>query len=385
MNGRRSSVDLCRQIALEVWRVERSAEPYFVHGFSSERVVRERLQKTAIQLLAVGLPAALDRELRAIDFSKNDPLSILERSEALLANFVPGSWATPDDLIQSTGAALHLLMRLLIIQCVAGRVGRWAVRPAEIPDARVARGLYKDPRSSLWERARATGLLTAASAFANAGNYISALWTVRTCLLEQRASFESQLSIERAMRLEKRLRAMIEGRADIPLSGSEAQLLLGERKSPATPPPLHSSKAFAAAKTERVKVRPQPKLKPAIVARPVEALEALAAAEHSQLHIVGAKPLEVTTARYDVATWAALHEKPRLVSETYDIDAPGPRTAPMTAPITIDIALEDAFELEAALLPALEDLPTDTSIPLPPVITLPSVREITERIRARGP
>jgi hypothetical protein len=469
MNGRLTSIEICRQAAQEVWRVERAAEPFFVHGLSSERSVRERLQRTAMELLAsTALTESFERELRAINFSTDDPLSVLERTEALLAHFLPGHWSSPEDLFQSTGARMQLALRLLIVQCVAGRLGKWAVRPQEIPDARIARSLHKGLGVSKWAQYRAlldaseellsagrhreaatslldadrlvrtaSGLLKAATALTTAGDYISALWTVRTCLLEQRSTFESNQSLEKALRLEQRLCAVIEGRAEIPLTTSEAEILLDQPKKPrptaeliqrtaprklptpvVSPPPLRSSKAFSAAptkvdvpriqavspppliKTERLLIQPRP------IAHALSELDAVLPSRNA-VDFVRANPPEAITAKNEIkAVRSLVSRRPTLppssahrrvlLAERGD----GSRTWE-EAPITQNLELEDAIEIEIdlhselhpelhpelhlELQPELENLPTDTSMPVPPVLTMPSVHEITERIRARAP
>src|SRR5262245_4759512 len=120
-----SAAEACRQIAHEVWRAERSSEPFAVHGLNSEHAVRDRLKKFALDLQASGdLPLTLRPELAAINFASDAPLSILERCEAL---------------IERSGRAAQALARMLIVQSIAGRLGRWAVHSAEIPDARTGR------------------------------------------------------------------------------------------------------------------------------------------------------------------------------------------------------------------------------------------------------
>src|SRR5262245_30239520 len=228
VSGRVTSVEGCRQIAQEIWRVERPAEPFFVHGLNSERAVRDRLQKTAMEVAAQpDVPEALTETLNAINFANDDPLSILERTETMITVFRPSAYASCEDLIQGSGPSGALVLRLLIVQSIGGRLGRWAVRNPEIPDARTARALYKDLGEAHWSQYRAlletseelaaqqrfreaasslldadrlvrtaAGLLRAATALTKAGDYISALWTTRACLLEQRTSFESPASLE---------------------------------------------------------------------------------------------------------------------------------------------------------------------------------------------
>jgi hypothetical protein len=513
VSGRVTSIEGCRQIAHEIWRVERPAEPFMVHGLCSERAVRERLQKTAMELeQSAEVPDEVALKLMAINFTTDDPLSILERTETMIAQYRPGAHASCEDLIQGAGRAGALVMRLLIVQSIGGRLGRWAVRSPEIPDARTARALYKDLGDATWSQYRAlletseelfatarfreaaaslldadrlvrtaAGLLRASTALTKIGDYISALWTIRACLLEQRGSFESPGALERALRLESRLRAVIEGRSSVPLSIDESRMLLGEEDPPLlltakksdimkpkptaeliqrTPPPLRKSAAFSVAptKVEGQKTEPlspkaelaklPPPLKPRkstlppnrrhVVMLEAERLEAPLLTEQvdfaemdANTEIPPSPPVraaltgasEVITAKHVIGdfrpliarattlppsplhrsllreetdelrqTWdearVVTGEPAQLVSETYElerisIDAGGE--------IEIDVELDlDDFKAEPLepndwiVQPALEDLPTDTSMPRPPsVIPAPAIYEITERIRDR--
>src|SRR5687767_7211384 len=127
VTARVSAIEACRQLAHEIWRVERPSEPFVVHGLISERTVRERLQKTAMELEAQkDVPDALALKLMGINFSSDDPLSILERTEEMVSLFKPGTYLSADHLIEGSGTSIVLTLRLLIVQSLAGRLGRWA-------------------------------------------------------------------------------------------------------------------------------------------------------------------------------------------------------------------------------------------------------------------
>lgn len=499
-----TAVEGCRLIAQEIWRVERPPEPFFVHGLSAERAVRDRLQKTALELAPdAALSPGIAALLKAIHFGHDDPLTILERTEAMIAGEYPGEFAGTTELIQRSGA---LALRLLIVQCIGGRLGRWAVRSPEIPDARTARALYKDLGQSTWSQYRAlletseeliagrrfreaasslfdadrlvrtsAGLLRAATALTQCGDYISALWTVRACLLEPRSGFESAAAIERALRLESRLRAVIEGRAAVPLSEEEARMVLGDAappvavprkattpgrpkptaelihrpalparlpRTPAAPPPLRASEAFAAASTQVGGLPPEralpprgstlpPPLAPRRSTLPPSKKHAvMLAAERAEApfstervqpsaptsvlpraasrNVQVAELLELEELKTDVPpppsaraailgaaegmaqVAAAPLEPARLVSETFeleriDIEEEIELELDERAPAPSAIKAEPISE-EWVVQPPLEDLPTDTSMPRPPSnLPQPCVYEITERIRPRAP
>jgi hypothetical protein len=251
------TVEACRRFAAEIWRAERPHEHLGVHALNTEVTVRERLQKIAMELDAMPVVAdGVQRTLLTIDWLGDDPLSILERTEQMLMIDWPYGWVSVDDMLAHASPATMVLVRLLLVQSIAGRLGRWAVRTGEIPDARTARTLYKDLGEAHWSQYRAlmnasaelieagrhrdaaislldadrlvrtpAGLLKAAVQLGKAGDFISALWAIRAALLEQRASFETLDARDNALEIELRLRAIIEGRAAVPLALDEVELL----------------------------------------------------------------------------------------------------------------------------------------------------------------
>jgi hypothetical protein len=257
-----SSVEAARMLGAEVWRAERPHEAFSVSGLNSERAVRERLQKIAMDLEGLDyLPDVTAIQLIAIGWAKDDPLTILQKTERMLSTHRTGPVSSIDELLDPADKPTVFLTRLIVVQSIAGRLGKWSVRAPEIADARTARALFKDLGETNYAQYRAlltasdalihtgrfrdaalsmldadrlvrtaAGLLRAATALTRAGDYVGALWCVRACLLEANASFESQDAVLRAHRLEGRLRAIFEGRAVAPLAADESKLLLGEVK-----------------------------------------------------------------------------------------------------------------------------------------------------------
>jgi hypothetical protein len=266
-----SSVDACRLIAAEIWRAERPHAHFGLSGLNSEQAVRERLQKLAMELEAIDeLPDLLALQLVGVGWTRDEPLTLLEKTERMVSSHCIRRFTLPDDLLRDRDPITFQVARLLIVQCVAGRLGLWAVRTGEIPDARFARAMLKDVSDADWSEYRAlidaseelyrlgrhrdaaiallsadrlvrtaAGLLQSAVSLTKAGDYMSALWAVRAALLEPKSAFESPHAYLKAHKIEGRLRAIIDGRSSVPLAEDEARLLAGEDPlgRPETTPP----------------------------------------------------------------------------------------------------------------------------------------------------
>lgn len=238
-----SLVDQLRDRAGAIWRGEVGrGDPSFA-GLASEGAVRRRLAALA-NASAAQLPAEDPRRFAlALPFEHGAPLALLEATEGLLTRHAD---------LQA------LLEPLFLAQCLAGRLGRWAVRAAEVPDARLARALYRDAQANapegsaqLLERAAAalaqgayreairryleadrlertpSGLLRVAIALCRLGDHVAALWTIRAALLEPPGAFESEQAHQATLTLESRLRTVVEARREAPLNPDEAKLLRG--------------------------------------------------------------------------------------------------------------------------------------------------------------
>lgn len=179
--------------------------------------------------------------LEQINWSGADPLSALESTEQLVAD----QCRTPqaDDAGDFAADGDRQIARLLITQCVAGRLGRWAVREGELDDAKLARGLlknvgpmqatdaatlviaaeelfrmgqYVEAASYLLNADRArrstSCLFKLAVCLWKAARYDGALWSIRACLLEDLGAFDRPESLLKAQMVESSLRAIVEKR-----------------------------------------------------------------------------------------------------------------------------------------------------------------------------
>lgn len=253
-------VRLARELAASIWRGDRPATPWALAGLNSDDAVRGRLAGCVKELLSQpNLTADVTVALHRIDTASDDPLTILEKTEGLVDRIFTrrleqggGRWHVDGDHTP------RLAVRLLLIQSIAGRLGQWAVRTEEIPDARVARAIAKDLETPDWseynalielgakafeqsafrEGARAyleadllvrtpVGLLHASACLCHVGDYIGALWAIRACLLEPAKTFDNEQAVERARTLEARLSELVEGRKVQPLDTEEVALLQG--------------------------------------------------------------------------------------------------------------------------------------------------------------
>jgi hypothetical protein len=149
---RLSAVEACRLIASEVWRQERKLADFRTGGLNSEKAVRQRLQSIGMEMQRTQLDEKVALHLYSIDWLDADPLTVLERTEGLLDRQCRETYASVDALLRETERATQLAIRLLVLQGLAGRLGRWAVRAGEIPDARIARAHYRDLGAPEWSQ-----------------------------------------------------------------------------------------------------------------------------------------------------------------------------------------------------------------------------------------
>ncbi len=249
-NKRLSGVEACRLLADEVWRGERKLAGFRSGGLNSEKAVRQRLHGVAMELQRMpSLGEMVALHLHSIDWLEADPLTILERTEGLVDRQCRDTFATVESLLRDPDRATQLAAHLLILQGLGGRLGRWAVRAGEIPDARIARARYRDLGAPEWsqycrliedanaafegfEYAKAVSkvfdadrlvrtpasLVTAALALSRIEDYLGALWVIRVCLLEPEETFESEAELRKARVLEVRLRDVVEGRSRGPVA-----------------------------------------------------------------------------------------------------------------------------------------------------------------------
>ncbi|MFO0723117.1 MAG: hypothetical protein U1E65_04980 [Myxococcota bacterium] len=207
-------------------------------GLTSERVVRQRLDSILERIpLSVISRSTLPRGL----FGRADPLTALEHTERAVEQAHPEYFPGPLGLMEVVDRSL--VLELLIIQSIAGRQGRWAIRDSEVEDAKIGRELLRlvgpaspDENAAKLERARAaylsgdhaaavrdlvdvdrhdrtpTGAVQLALALWRLGQIPQALWAIRVALLEDLDRFELR-ALHHAQCVESSLRLIAEGRA----------------------------------------------------------------------------------------------------------------------------------------------------------------------------
>ncbi len=279
-------VEATRALAAQVWRGGRSPVPYGVAGLNSEATVRARLARICRELLALpNLPIAVAEVVRLLEVERRPPLHVLERTEDLLEH-VAGHLDSVDALVAETDPVVRHLVRLAVVQSVGGRLGWWAVRGDEIPDARIARALYRDGPAVDWSHytdlvdrgaacfaqrdfARAvqihleldrlvrtpTGKIHIAVSLCHLGDFVGALWAIRSCLLEPHTTFESPRSAERARTLRDRLAALVAERQLEPLEAEEVELLGGDTHEELQVEDLHRARMAQRRMVQRVYVQ----------------------------------------------------------------------------------------------------------------------------------
>lgn len=233
-----SAVDACRRLAGALWRRERHLDDLQLGGLNSSYAVRDRLRALRRELLRRGrLPERARARLSRIDFSRGTPFSILTGTEAILEMLTPESEAEGVQLLRAPRAEVACAARMVVVQCLAARLGWWIPRGEEVEDAQLAQGRYRAIHKPAWGAYR--DLVQAAHARYERGHHLlaaqavfhadrlvrsprelllgvealralgaidAALWTCRVCLLEPLASFSSQAQYLRVEALEARLK-----------------------------------------------------------------------------------------------------------------------------------------------------------------------------------
>jgi hypothetical protein len=237
-----TAVEACVRVAEEIWQGARTHLSERLGGLASEDAVRSRLRVLAGPLnKAQDLTPDARAIFERIDFVRDDPLAVREQCEALVAAQLPGRFASLEPIAEETRSTPKRVTRLVIVQSVAGRLGRWAVRDGEIDDAKLARGLFRRApsredadREALVEAAEAafregrlddaTRLLLEADrarrspdvlyklavARFRASAHAEARWAIRACLLEDVEEFEGPEALLRAHAVESGLAALAE-------------------------------------------------------------------------------------------------------------------------------------------------------------------------------
>jgi hypothetical protein len=257
----RDPIERCQELGRQIWMGEHGRIGLGLGGLNTEAAIRARLRAIVNEMSAASDPAAARAVAAAhdIEWEKLDPLGVLERTERLVTEFLGGPDRAHDPLEGPPHAALTA--RLLVTQSLGGRLGRWAVRDAELPDARTARRLYKKlgPQESTQYQAlfavadelshagrheaaavclldadrtvrTPSGLYRAAIALWRGEDYSGALWAIRACLLEEPASFKTTEALFEAHRAESSLRALVED-SQVPVPRDEVPPPLARRAS----------------------------------------------------------------------------------------------------------------------------------------------------------
>ncbi len=237
-----SPVEYCQTLAGYVWRGERLHLSFRLGGLNSEQAVRMRLQSVAHAAQRSHEIRPDARELiDTISWNGADPLTVLEQTESLVG--AQCQVPQPDEAHGFGDEGDRFAGHLLIVQCIAGRLGRWAVRDAELPDAKLARTLHRsvgpmpsgDAQSLIAAgeelfrmgqgdeaakyllnadrvRRNTATLFKLAVCLWKCERYADALWAIRACLLEDIGAFESPATLLKAQMVESSLRAIAEKR-----------------------------------------------------------------------------------------------------------------------------------------------------------------------------
>lgn len=232
-----SAVDVCRIVAAEIWRGDRSHAFDRLGGMNTENEVRARLVVIVSALLsAPDLAPGARTELQSIDVLRDDPLTVLEKSERVVGIQLPARYSSVHAIAYDKRPSFHRTANLLVIQYIAGHLGQWAVRNEQLEDAKVARKLMKAidtqgakrPDSLLigaeefmrmgnYEQAAgmlltadrikrtAAGLYRAALCLFKARDYRGGLWATRACLIEDLSEFDDPAVLLRVQMAESSL------------------------------------------------------------------------------------------------------------------------------------------------------------------------------------
>ncbi len=240
--SRMTAVEICRKMAREIWLGDRKVSGFRVQGLNTTGAVRERLRAIAGQIpKEPGLNRRLALFLASVDWEREASELILKKTEEMLDRTVGGSYRSIDGLLSSSGHNAEMGLGLMVVQSLAGRLGLWAVRSEERPDAEVAKRLSWGLGAPDWGRYNAlnqqaqslaeslnfqeaarclmdadrlvrtpAGLIQASACLCQVRDYPGALWAIRAALLEPEKSFESDRSIEKARELHDRLIPMVD-------------------------------------------------------------------------------------------------------------------------------------------------------------------------------
>jgi hypothetical protein len=271
------AVDACRGLTADVWAGRRDRAVWEAAGLNAEDVVRARLRGVVQDVLQEpGLSQVAHGELSRVDVVHDAAVDVLARTEAVVRLQLGRRYASPQALLHGAGKLTFHLVRLLVLQGLAGRLGVWAVTPDGVPDARLAHRLVRGPAAPGWGQFRgllrqakvayeagrfaaaaalyldvdrmvrtAAGLLRAATALGRSGDLEGARWAIRACLLEPPHRFEGAEAYAQAEALARRLDAQARPEAPpaAPRGASlfDAVLLTPPASVPEGPPPAAPS------------------------------------------------------------------------------------------------------------------------------------------------
>lgn len=263
-----SAVREGRGVAEQVWTGRLPRGRLRLGGLNSERVVRARLDAVLERAPeGTGVRSLLPRGL----FTSADPLTALEQTERavekLHPEYFPSPWAVLEEVDRSPA------LELLILQSIAGRQGRWAVREAEVKDAKIGRDLLRGlgPIDPLGARAKLEGAKAAyfagsyleasrllvdadrsertidgsvqlAVALWRAGSIDAAVWAIRVALLEDLDRYDLKTLLH-AHRIESSLRLLHEQHAEFGAGELGRMALLAEDLARPAPPARRPSSA----------------------------------------------------------------------------------------------------------------------------------------------
>ena len=235
------AVQACRQYAEQIWRGDRTHMFDRVAGLVSESAVRTRVKMLTGPL---GNASDLGEPARAVmastDLQRDDPLSVLERTEQMIRLQLPGEHPDSRAVDAISARSSRRLAMSLVVQSLGGRLGVWATRDEELDDARIGRRLAKLAlvRDDLTRgamlaaaddfygtgdlmhvvacllgadrlRRSIEGLFKAAVALWKLEEHTQALWVIRACLLEEVHHFAPE-TLLLAQRTESLLRLIVE-------------------------------------------------------------------------------------------------------------------------------------------------------------------------------
>ena len=235
------AVQACRQYAAQLWRGDRTHMFDRVGGLVGESAVRTRVKMLTGPLVnATDLGGPARSVMASIDLQRDDPLSLLEKTEQMIRLQLPGDHSDSHAIEAISARSSRRLAMSLVVQSLAGRLGVWATRDEEIEDARIGRRLAKLAlvrddltRGAMLEAAQEfygtddllhvvacllgadrlrrsiDGLFKAAVVLWKLDECAQALWVIRACLLEEVQHFAPE-TLLLAQRTESLLRLIVE-------------------------------------------------------------------------------------------------------------------------------------------------------------------------------